>query len=116
MQRAESQARRRNLLDLGAQDHITQLVYVHQLYFHGMSAPIWQWSHMALQVHHSSSVAGSFAIAAIRFGVSPGEEDHRPLTVAGAITLVKAGNVGYSAFHDDSSLPIIFSSFSISVL
>jgi hypothetical protein len=29
---------------------------------------------------------------------------------------VKAGNVGYSAFHDDSSLPVIFSSFSSSVL
>ena len=45
------------------------------------------WPHMALQAHHSSSVAGSFAIAAIRFGSFPGEEDHVPLTVAGAITL-----------------------------
>jgi hypothetical protein len=28
----------------------------------------------------------------------------------------KAGNLDYSAFHDDSSLPVIISSFSISVL
>jgi hypothetical protein len=27
----------------------------------------------------------------------------------------RRGNVGYSAFHDDSSLPVIFSSFSISI-
>jgi hypothetical protein len=28
----------------------------------------------------------------------------------------KAGNLHYSAFHDDSSLPVIFSSSSISLL
>jgi hypothetical protein len=28
----------------------------------------------------------------------------------------KAGNLDYSAFHDDSSLPVIFSSLSMSVL
>jgi hypothetical protein len=42
---------------------------------------------MALQVHHCSSVVGLFAIEAIRFGSFPGDEDHVPLTVAGAITL-----------------------------
>ena len=38
-----------------------------------------------------------------------------PFTKPDHLTFVKAGNVDYSAFHDDSSLPIIFSSFSISV-
>ena len=43
MQRAECHARRRNLLDLGPQDCVTQLVYVHQLYFHGMRGPEWDF-------------------------------------------------------------------------
>jgi IS5 family transposase len=43
MQRAESHARRRNLLDLGPQDYVTQLVYVHQLHFRGMKGPEWHF-------------------------------------------------------------------------
>jgi hypothetical protein len=43
MQRAESHARRRNVLDLGPQDYVTQLVYVHQLYFRGMRGPEWHF-------------------------------------------------------------------------
>ena len=57
MQTGESRARRQNPLNpldplnLGAEDHITQLVYVHPyLYFRGMRSPIWLFRCMALQV------------------------------------------------------------------
>jgi hypothetical protein len=47
---------------------------------------------------------------------------HRPLppcTTPDRLALMGSqgrGRVGYIAFHDESSLPVIFSSFSISVL
>ena len=40
-----------------------------------------------------------------------------PFTKTDRLTPIRSrrrGNVGYSAFHDDRSLPVIFSSFSIS--
>jgi len=93
MQRVESHARRQHLFNLGAQDHITQPVYVHQLYFRGMRGTIWHFSCCGIVGDRSNPLREFPRV----------KEDLSPLAVAGAITLAV---IFLSAIHLTSFAPI----------